>query len=149
MKTQQEYSVLLEKCGLGSTPNRLAVLEIVSNSSAPLTAQEVFETLNRTKGINRVTIYRILELFVEIKLLERISGGDRSFRYGMGVNADKIEHPHFFCTKCTNMECLNPGSMNFNIDEFQRTFTGKVDKVEIRIDGICKNCLKNMQQDFS
>ena len=143
MKTRQEYINLLEKCGLVSTLNRLAVLEIVGKSSSPLTAQEIFETLNRTKGINRVTIYRILELLVDIKLLERISGGDRSFRYGMGVKADNLEHPHFFCTKCANMECLNPETMNFNIDEFQRTFTGKVDKVEIRIDGICKNCLKN------
>ncbi|MDM8538432.1 transcriptional repressor [Desulfobacterales bacterium HSG17] len=145
MKTQK-YMDLLEKFGLGSTPNRVAVLEIVGKSSSPLTAQEVFETLNRAKEVNRVTVYRILELLVDIKLLERISGGDRSFRYGMGVNANNLEHPHFFCTKCANMECLNPGSMNYNIDEFQRTFTGKVDKVEIRIDGICKNCLKHSEQ---
>ncbi|QTA81957.1 Ferric uptake regulator family protein [Desulfonema limicola] len=144
MKNELEYIDMLEKCGLGSTPNRLAVLAIVAKSSSPLTAQEVFETLNRTKGINRVTVYRILELLVDIKLLERLSGGDRSFRYGMGVNANNLEHPHFFCTKCGNMECLNPGTLDFNIDDFQKTFTGKVERVEIRIDGICKNCLRKI-----
>lgn len=142
MKKSEVYRALLEKCGVDRTPNRVAVLEIVDSSTSPLTAQEVFDTLSRTRAVNRVTVYRILELLVEKQLLERISAGDRVFRYGMGVKADQTDHPHFFCTQCGNMECLKPRSVDFDMETFSRTFPGEVQKVEIRIDGVCKTCLK-------
>lgn len=142
MRNQKEYIDLLESGGVENTPNRLAVLEIVGNSASPLTAQEVCDTLNRNRDVNRVTVYRILEILVEKQLLERISGGDRAYRYGMGVRADKAHHPHFYCTRCGNMECLKSEILDLDMDSFERTFTGEVQKVEIRIDGVCKNCLK-------
>ncbi|GBC61031.1 transcriptional repressor [Desulfonema ishimotonii] len=140
------YESLLKKGGLASTTNRLSVLEVIGNSTAPLTAQDVFETLRRSRHVNRVTVYRILELLVEKKLLERISGGDRAFRYGMGGKAGQKNHPHFFCTGCGSMECLRPESIHFDMAAFVRTFTGEVEKVEVRIDGLCKNCLKMKQK---
>lgn len=142
MRKQRDYIELLETGGVENTPNRLAVLEIVGNSASPLTAQEVYETLNRHREVNRVTVYRILEILVEKELLERISGGDRAFRYGMGVLADTAHHPHFYCIRCGNMECLTSEILDLDMDAFERTFTGEVQKVEIRIDGVCKNCLK-------
>ena len=84
-----DYSGLLEKSGLGHTSNRLRVLEIIGNSRHPLSAQEVIEKLNNGREINRVTVYRILDILVEKKLVERISAGDRSFRYGLAPNANQ------------------------------------------------------------
>ncbi len=142
-----DYNALIRKSGLGSTPNRLSVLEIVGNSSSPLTAQEVFDTLNRTQAVNRVTVYRILELLVESRLLERVSGGDRTFRYGLSAGCGRKHHPHFYCTGCGGMECLNPETVQLDVETFRRTFPGMVEKVEVRIDGLCKNCLKQRQKD--
>jgi Fur family ferric uptake transcriptional regulator len=39
------------------------------------------------------------------------------------------------------MECLNPESLILAGDAFQKTFSGQIHKVEIRVDGICKNCM--------
>jgi Fur family ferric uptake transcriptional regulator len=139
---QCDYISILESHGLASTPNRLRVLEIIGNSSYPLSAQDIFETLSRTQGINKVTVYRILDLFVERKMAERLSADDRSFRYGLAPNDNHRRHPHFYCTHCGNMECLNPESLDLNMDSLKRTFPGLIEKVEVRIDGICKNCLK-------
>ena len=77
-----DYEGLLKHSGLGHTVNRLRVLEIIGNRSHPPSAQEIFDELNKSHEVNRVTVYRILELFVEKRLVERISAGDRSFRYG-------------------------------------------------------------------
>ena len=74
-----DYSGLLKGSDLGYTPNRHRVLEVVGNNNGPLSAQQIFYTLSRTNSINRVTVYRILDLLVEKGIVERISGGGRSF----------------------------------------------------------------------
>ena len=85
-----DYSGLLEGSDLGYTPNRHRVLEVVGNNGSPLSAQQIFDTLSRTDNINRVTVYRILDLLVAKRLVDRISGGGRSFVYGLAPNKN---HP--------------------------------------------------------
>jgi len=60
-----DYSNFLEASGLGHTPKRHRVLEVIGNNSSPLSAQQIFDTLSRTDNINRVTVYRILDLLVD------------------------------------------------------------------------------------
>lgn len=136
------YSKLLEESGLGYTQNRHRVLEVVGNSSSPLSAQQIFDTLSRTDDINRVTVYRILDLLVEKSLVDRISGGGRSFLYGLAPNENHPPHPHFYCKSCGNLECLNPQSLSVDLQPMERTFPGMIENVAVRVDGVCKNCLK-------
>jgi Fur family ferric uptake transcriptional regulator len=135
------YLSLLEESGLGPTPNRQRVLEVIGNNNGPLSAQQIFDTLSRTDNINRVTVYRILDLLVEKGLVDRISGGGRSFVYGLAPNENHPAHPHFYCKSCGNLECLNPQSLNVDLQDMQRTFPGVIENVEVRVDGVCKNCL--------
>ncbi|MFP5213987.1 MAG: Fur family transcriptional regulator, partial [Acidobacteriota bacterium] len=73
MCRQCDYPQLLEGAGLDPTSNRTMVLEIIGNSPSPLTPQDILTTLQRNHSINRVTLYRILDLLVEKRLIERIS----------------------------------------------------------------------------
>ncbi len=139
---QCDYTQLLEESGLNPTPNRLRVLEVIGNNNSPLNAQEIFETLTRNNNINRVTIYRILDLLVAKGIVKRLSGGGRSFHYGLAPNENHQAHPHFFCKQCGNLECLNPESLLLDLKPLHHTFPGLIDNVEIRLDGTCKNCLK-------
>jgi Fur family ferric uptake transcriptional regulator len=117
-------------------------MEVIGNNNSPLSAQQIYETLNRSDTINLVTVYRILDLLVEKGLVNRISGGRRSFAYGLAPNENHPSHPHFFCTSCGNMECLNPESLHVDLRSLQRTFPGLIAGVEVRVDGVCKNCLR-------
>jgi Fur family ferric uptake transcriptional regulator len=132
---------LLEESGLGYTLNRHRVLEVVGNNRSPLSAQQIFDTLSRNDNINRVTVYRILDLLVEKALVDRISGGGRSFLYGLAPNENHPAHPHFYCKSCGNLECLNPQSLSVDLQPMQRTFPGMIENVAVRVDGVCKNCL--------
>ena len=67
---RRDYTRLLEAAGLKTTPNRLSVLETVGNNSSPLNVKEIFDTLNRKMNINKVTVYRIIDLLLESGLLE-------------------------------------------------------------------------------
>ena len=136
------YDQLLSEADLESTDNRVRVLEIVGNSSYPLSASDIYNILQRRYPINRVTVYRILDLLVEHRLIERISTGGRAFYYDLAPNDYHRSHPHFYCKTCGQMDCLNPDSLIVDTDHLWKTYPGRIEKVEVRIDGICKNCDK-------
>ena len=141
MCLQCDYESLLRSARLEATDNRLRVLEVVGNNSYPLSAGDIFKTLQRSFAINRVTVYRILDLLVAHGLVDRISTGGRAAYYGLAPNEHHRPHPHFYCKRCGQMECLNPESLTLAGEAFQKTFSGQIDKVEVRVDGICKNCM--------
>ena len=136
------YQELLTSAKLESTESRLRVLEVIGNNSFPLSAGDIYKTLERSSSINRVTVYRILDLLVDNGIVERLSTGGRAAYYGLAPNAFHKPHAHFYCKKCGQMDCLNPDSVTVETESFWKNFPGRIDKVEIRIDGICKNCLK-------
>jgi Fur family transcriptional regulator, ferric uptake regulator len=136
------YQELLTSGNLETTESRLRVLEVVGNNSFPLSAGDIYKTLERNSSINRVTVYRILDLLVDNGIIERLSTGGRSAYYGLAPNAYHKPHPHFYCKQCGQMDCLNPDSMTVKVEPLSKTFPGRIDKIEVRVDGICKNCLK-------
>ena len=139
---QCDYSELLKACDLGATRNRLRVLEIIGNHNFPLSAAEIYKNLGYSNSINRVTVYRILDLLVAHGLAQRLSGGGRSFVYGLAPSDYHPEHPHFYCKSCGHMECLKPQSLHVDTKPMQRTFAGLIENVEVRVDGVCQTCLQ-------
>jgi Fur family ferric uptake transcriptional regulator len=133
---------MLTDAKLDPTENRRRVLEVIGSNRFPLSAGDIYRTMERTGPINRVTVYRILDLLVDHGLVERISSGGRAFCYGMAPNEHHRPHPHFYCKRCGRMECLSPESLRIDVSVLLQTFPGRIDKVEVRVDGICKDCLK-------
>jgi len=139
---QCNYVELLSEADLKRTPNRVRILEVVGNNRFPLSASDIYKILERSDAIDRVTVYRILDLLVENGVVERLSTGGRAFYYGLAPNAHHKPHPHFYCKNCGQMDCLSPESIVIETGPLLKTYPGRIDKVEIRIDGICKNCEK-------
>jgi len=137
------YSNLLSASDLKPTKNRIQVLEAIGGNAYPLSVDDIFQILERTRPINRVTVYRILDLLVEHGLVERLSTGGRAFYYGLASGENHQPHAHFYCKRCGQMDCLHPESLQVDADELKRTFAGRIDKVEVRVDGICKNCMNH------
>jgi Fur family ferric uptake transcriptional regulator len=142
MCKQCDYKNILNSATLESTEKRLRVLEAVGNNPFPLPASKIHHTLDRNKSINRVTVYRILDLLVDHQIVERISTGGRAAYYGLAPNEHHQAHPHFYCKSCGQMDCLSPKSVAVDMNNFSRTFPGRIDKLEMRLDGTCRNCLK-------
>jgi Fur family ferric uptake transcriptional regulator len=141
MCQQCNYPELLRLRGLDPTPHRLRIMEVIGNNASPIGAQEIFRMVGKIVNINRVTVYRILELLVENHLVERLSGRGRSLLYGMAPCEHHPAHPHFHCRNCGAMLCLQPLNLNVDMKEVQCSFPGEIREVEIRIHGVCQNCL--------
>ena len=140
------YEELLSGADLDATLNRVRVLEVIGNNSFPLSASDIYKILKRSSAINQVTVYRILDLLVDHRVVERISTGGRAFYYGLAPNDHHKPHPHFYCKNCGQMDCLSPESLFIDTKSLWKTCPGQIDKVEVRIDGICKNCEKRQKE---
>jgi Fur family ferric uptake transcriptional regulator len=143
---QCDYEQLLTSAELEASSNRVRILEVIGNNGFPLSAGDIFRILERSGSINRVTVYRILDLLVDAGVIERISTGGRAFYYGLAPNHHHAPHSHFYCKSCGRMDCLTPGALNVEAESLWKTFPGRIDKVEVRVDGICKNCLRTQPQ---
>jgi Fur family ferric uptake transcriptional regulator len=94
--------------GLRCTAARVAVMQYLEKASGPLTHAEVSEALDHL-GFDRATIYRNLTELTEAKLAARVELGDHVWRFeakraGGGHRGD--DHPHFVCTGCGEVSCL-------------------------------------------
>jgi Fur family transcriptional regulator, ferric uptake regulator len=135
------YPELLGARGIDPTPNRLLVMEVIGNNPSPIGARDILARLSRTVNINRVTVYRILDLLVENGLVQRLSGWGRSLVYGMAENENHPAHPHFHCRSCGAFQCLEPLNLEAAIKDFDRSIVGEISAVELNVNGICRNCL--------
>lgn len=126
--------------GLDPTLNRLLVLTILLESDHPLTAKEVYEGLCREHTLNRVTVYRILDLFAEKGVVNKISTGERSFCYCACIERRRQGHCHFHCTRCGKVECIDKELLALDEEAVKNRLALDVQHIELRLDGVCTAC---------
>lgn len=102
---QEDMADLLFSAHLRATPARTAVLEALRRAKRPLSHADVESALS--VQLDRVTVYRTLESFVEAGLAARTVGADRIGRFAfVDASADHREHAHFLCDDCGRSICL-------------------------------------------
>jgi Fur family peroxide stress response transcriptional regulator len=80
-----------------NTAQRAAVLEVVRQSEAHLTAGEIFERVRRRDPhIGYGTVYRTLHLLAEHGLIQELTFADQASRYDGRVE----RHDHVHCREC-------------------------------------------------
>jgi Fur family ferric uptake transcriptional regulator len=94
--------------GLRCTAARVAVLQHLESSAGPRTHAEVSEAL-ADRGYDRATIYRNLTELTEARLVARVELGDHMWRFEAKrpAHGNGEDHPHFVCTSCGEVSCLD------------------------------------------
>ena len=144
---RDKATALLRSTGLSPTRNRMAVLACLDKNHEPMTAREMLESVSLNRPMNKVTLYRILDLLADKGVILRHMGADRSCHYCMGTHAGETAHCHFFCNSCGKMQCLPadflPPTFSFlKASDADKSLPMRVDSVELRLDGICPSCLE-------
>lgn len=98
--TKLDLRALIRERGLRATPARLAVCDVLSKASGPLTHAEVSKLL-ASRDIDQTTVFRNLTDLAEVNLIRRIEVGDHVYRFEWqgGVEHD-TSHAHFVCVEC-------------------------------------------------
>lgn len=138
---RNRYDQLLGRAGVRSTKRRLAVLAVLDRAETPLTAGQIWDLAGREVPLDRVTVYRTLDGLYRAGLIERVRSGGRTFGYHLTAGECNARHPHFYCTCCHQLSCLEPETAGLDLAAFERAAPGRVKHLEIRLEGLCDRCL--------
>ena len=89
-------------CGYRITVPRQAILDVLSKTSEHLSAEEVYIVVHKIyPNVGLTTVYRTLELLVQMGLVFRFDFGDRRARYELAMGPKGIRHHHHLvCNGC-------------------------------------------------
>uniref|UniRef100_I2Q1W2 Fe2+/Zn2+ uptake regulation protein n=1 Tax=Desulfovibrio sp. U5L TaxID=596152 RepID=I2Q1W2_9BACT len=135
-----QAAAVLARAGIEPTALRLCVADVLAREGRALAAADILARVRAGRPANKVTLYRILDLFVEKGLAHRHSSGDRAFRYCLGPRFSSRTHCHAYCLRCGRMECLPAAEEAVDVAALAQSCGMDVAGVEVRIDGICAAC---------
>ncbi|MFA6004953.1 MAG: Fur family transcriptional regulator [Patescibacteria group bacterium] len=130
-----DISENLRRHGCRVTKPRLELLKVLADF--PLTVQEIYVRLEkRNKHIDLASVYRSLELFADMGIVNTIDLGEDKKRYELVGNS---HHHHVVCTECKSIQ-------DVAMDEQQLLASVKI-KSKFKITshsleffGLCENC---------
>lgn len=130
----------LISAGLKKTEIRIQLLTYLLEHAHAISHPELEKAFHTIS--NRVTIYRALSAFEEKGIAHKIIDLQGTARYAICIentcnnHQHQDEHVHFQCTNCNNVICLN----EILLPQLSIPSEFKVNKVNVQIEGICKNC---------
>ena len=92
----------LHKTGFRLTNQRATIIDIMQNTGKHLSADEIYihsRTVN--PSVSLTTVYRTLDLFSQIGVVQKFDFGDGKARYELINDSPKKEHHHhLICLRC-------------------------------------------------
>lgn len=136
----------LHAAGVRVTDSRAQVVATLMSDFHPLTSQELLARCLDLGEINRVTVYRVLELLVERQLAEKIIAPDRSDRYCLSRLGWQNHHAHFYCQLCQSMHCLPSDPLKQESQSRMVQAYGTVTSWQGMFEGVCRECEKKSEK---
>lgn len=136
---------LLRARGYRVTPQRLMVLEVLRTAGGHLSAEEIHAALrDRYPGLNLSTVYRTLQLFTRLGLLEQhdLGGGRRVYEW-----RTQPDHGHFLCEGCGRLEHLEGELLEPLRRSLEHIQGYRVHRVETTVIGLCPRCRTASRRD--
>jgi len=135
----------LRRAGTRVTRARVVVLAALLAAERALTHHEIEQRIDRGPGIDRVTVYRVLEWLTRNGFAHRIAGADRVWRFNAAVDEHgrRHDHAHFQCNDCGEVICLDEVRAARGI----RLPAGfRSQSIELTVKGLCAGCRPPQQR---
>jgi len=125
---------IIEK-GLKVTPQRMSILEAIYTLNNHPTAEQIIEYIRKQHpNIATGTVYKVLEMLVQNKLIKKVKTEKDIMRYD-GVLSN---HHHLYCVQCDYIEDFE----SEKLDELLKTFFEQhaienfiIDDIKLQING--------------
>jgi len=128
----------LEGAGYQVTEPRRAVAQLIAAREGHFTAADLIEDARaRRLGIGRATIFRALELFSELNVLERLEmpGGEHAY-----VPCEPAHHHHIVCSMCGRVTEVDDTGLMDAVEEIQGRTGWQVESHRLELYGRCPRC---------
>ncbi len=129
--------ITLKKRGLKLTPQRRLIVDIIHDTGAHVTAEEITSCVqSKMPGVHKSTIYRTLELLEEAGCVFKSEMGDQFIYH----HAEEGHHHHLVCSKCGKTIELDENVFAPVKRSLGEKYGFRIDLKHVVISGLCKDC---------
>jgi Fur family transcriptional regulator, ferric uptake regulator len=129
----------LRGAGYRAGAARRAVLELLADETCCLTAQEIFDRLREVgRPVGIASVYRVLDLLVERRLVQRVDVGSGIARYEAAHG--EAHHHHLVCGDCGKVEAFSDESLERAIHGVTARVGYAVAAHDVVLHGACGDC---------
>ncbi len=131
----------LDGAGYRLTAPRRAVATLVAERTSHFTADELVTAARRRRlGVGRATVFRALELFVDLGLVERLDLPSGEHAY-VGCVPGSSHHHHIVCSECGRATDVDGCGLQAAVEEAARSTGYEVTHHRLELFGVCPDCL--------
>ena len=134
--TLEEFKLILSSLSQRITEPRLDILGILKENHNPLTISEIHSKL-KNKKTDLATVYRTINLFAELRVVNEIDFKDEFKRYELIY--DRHHHHHIVCRKCKNVENVETCVLDDLENLLKKKGYSEITH-SLEFFGICRNC---------
>lgn len=130
---------LLKGTNLKNTKNRRIILDIITKSKMPISAEQIYKECVKHNSMNLSTIYRTLNTLEEVGVLIKAIRQNGVAYY----QENKHDHIHLLlCTNCNKKVLLDICPWEKALNEVAEQTKYKVTCHNIELYGLCPECQK-------
>ena len=134
-----QIDLILKNNQLSITGSRKKILELFLDSRGALAHGDIEKKIG--EKIDRVTVYRTLQVFLEKGIIHTIPTSDNNIRYALCKNDcsqghHHDNHVHFVCSSCGNTSCL----ADVVIPAVKLPAGFEAEDYQMVVNGVCKDC---------
>ncbi len=127
---------------MNRSKQRDIILEVVSNSCEHPSADMVYQEVKKQiPNISLGTVYRNLNLLVELKKIRKISMPNGSDRFDKTL----LKHYHFYCDKCKKVFDIDSSNFKDLNKIVEKKYHNTVYYHDIVFIGECSNCINKKE----
>jgi Fur family transcriptional regulator, ferric uptake regulator len=125
---------LLKEHGQNVTTVRLTVFRALAGQES----LSMHQLIGRARGIDRASVYRTVELFERLGIVQRLNTG---WKYKLELTDKFAEHHHHLtCTQCGRTISMNETELEALIAKLAAHHHFKPTAHQIEIQGLCTTC---------
>jgi len=137
VESSAAFAAALGAAGERLTGPRTLVADLVSARSGPFTARDLVATGGASPPVARATVFRALELFERLGLLERLDLPDGSHAY---VRCLPAHHHHVVCVRCARTVDIPDSGLQGVTGEIARATGFRLQGHRLELFGLCPTC---------
>lgn len=126
-----------------TTRRELILKVLLENNDKHLSAEEIYNLVKeKAPDMGLATVYRALELFQELDIVNVVDFGDGRKRYEFSVEVGKNHHHyHLICTKCGSVTEVNDDLLEELESRVSQKHDFTITDHQLKIFGICNRCI--------
>jgi Fur family transcriptional regulator, ferric uptake regulator len=136
-----DYEKVFQENHIKKTQGRMCILEVLMENKDALDVESIMmKCIDKGMGIDLSTVYRTLELFCKVKIIEKYDFGHGKYNYSLKKSGHKHVLECNLCHKEIEIDC--PMQQIKEAIRNQTGFTLIEPELDTKINGVCRECSK-------